>query len=231
MGPAPTASILLKRRRSWRTWAAISVVLVAAAGCGLKIWLGDLPQPVEAVGPVAASEKAPPTSSQVAAKSPETAPIAPAAAPVAKTVTPSEAQPASSRSDTSADMAAAPARKFPLFTTPDSLDVRMPGDDMSWTANPVASVPPAPQAVADLAPAPVARTAPVAANRPLADSGPVDASKYTVTTIMATPRGARAVINGRVVGVGQEVDQATVVAIESHEVELEIAGRHVKIGL
>jgi hypothetical protein len=80
-----------------------------------------------------------------------------------------------------------------------------------------------PPTVAVIPPAP-----PVA---PAVVQPPIDLSQYHVTTIMATPRGNKAVINGHVMGEGQEIDKATVISIGSHEVELEIGGRRVKINL
>jgi hypothetical protein len=91
--------------------------------------------------------------------------------------------------------------------------------------------------VPDVKPVAVTPTAPPVAvepppvKSPPVDANPVDVSRYNVTTIMATPHGAKAVINGHVVGAGQEIDGAKVISIDVHEVELEIGGRRAKINL
>ncbi len=124
--------------------------------------------------------------------------------------------------------------KWSLFSKPpadplsDLTGVDSPADVTARWKDLLAAASAAAPIAKPLVPAAVADAAPA---KPPVNTTPVDVSKYTVTTIMATPRGGKAVINGHVVGVGQEIDKAKIISISPHEVELEIGGRRVKINI
>jgi hypothetical protein len=59
----------------------------------------------------------------------------------------------------------------------------------------------------------------------------VDTSGYKVSSILVTPRGKTAIINGHLVRVGHRVEDAEVIDITPHEVLLEIDGQRVTLGM
>lgn len=88
------------------------------------------------------------------------------------------------------------------------------------TPQPEAETPAPPPASHDEAPAvrPVART-------------PATASKFKVSGIMSGPMGGAALINGRMISVGQEIDGARLVAMTPNTVDLEIEGVRFTLGI
>ncbi|MCJ7544926.1 MAG: hypothetical protein MUP47_10275 [Phycisphaerae bacterium] len=141
----------------------------------------------------------------------------------------------------------APKRPSPVAAQPPKpASVSLAQPTTQPTAAPKVSAPPSPApAVATLAPA-VATPAPppVAVATPSPPVSPEEpplahpvarqpaaASKFKVNGIMSGPTGGAALINGRMVYVGQEVDGARLVAMTANSVELEIEGVRVTMGI
>ena len=83
------------------------------------------------------------------------------------------------------------------------------------------------------APAPVPTAAPPSQPAPAAKPAEPedDAARFKVSSIMVGPRAATAIINGRVVGVGDYLGQAKVLKITPRAVDLEVSGRRVQVGM
>jgi hypothetical protein len=88
------------------------------------------------------------------------------------------------------------------------------------SAAPAAVTPPASPAPHEAPSPPVAATV-----------APTPASRFKVTGIMSGPMGGAALINGRLIYVGQEVDGARLVSITANTVELEVAGVRFTLGI
>jgi hypothetical protein len=199
------------------------VALLAVGGWyGYTSWLGG---PQQAGG-----------AAEESAAAPAAVPAADAETPAAKTLPAAKAAKSASVAAAAAPQAVAQAPA--LAEDPeDDPEVALLAALTEPAAEkaPVAAPPAAIQAPAAVPPAkpqsPTLDIKPKAAPRLFVEPAANDLSQYKITTIMASPTGARAVINGRVVGVGQMIDKARVVAISPQEVELEIDGRRAKIGL
>jgi hypothetical protein len=140
---------------------------------------------------------------------------------------------------------AAPARSFlaapPTYfmdasaATPASRDAASPpppADGRSagtGPADPLAVVPaPAPPTGAAGPPATSPAPPPAAPAQPAAPAVD-DAARFKVTSLVATGKRATAIINGHVVGVGDTISGAKVLAITPHSVELDVGGRRVTL--
>jgi len=74
------------------------------------------------------------------------------------------------------------------------------------------------------APAPPATLAPATAPAP-----PDEAPRFTITSIVVRGKASTAIINGRVVGIGDTIDGARVLAITAHAVDLDTGGRRLTL--
>ncbi len=83
------------------------------------------------------------------------------------------------------------------------------------------------------APAPVPTAAPPSQPAPAAKPAEPedDAARFKVSSIMVGPKSATAIINGRIVGVGDVIGQAKVLRITPRAVDLEVSGRRVQVGM
>ena len=83
------------------------------------------------------------------------------------------------------------------------------------------------------APAPVPTAAPPSQPAPAAKPAEPedDAARFKVSSIMVGPKSATAIINGRIVGVGDVIGQAKVLRITPSTVDLDVSGRRVQVGM
>jgi len=113
--------------------------------------------------------------------------------------------------------------------TPEAAEI-IPDQPVQWRpveASPTAAVVPPPNPL----PSPTrVQTQPPASPRRRNPSSPgaaggLDARKFTLGAVLKSGYEARALINNQMLTVGQQIDGATVVAIEQHHVVLEKGGR------
>jgi len=78
---------------------------------------------------------------------------------------------------------------------------------------------------------PTSTAEPISRQKPPATQPVIDMSQFKVSGIMSGPRGSTAIINGRLLQVGEKVGKAKVVKITNSAVELEIYGRRVTVGM
>jgi hypothetical protein len=83
------------------------------------------------------------------------------------------------------------------------------------------------------APAPVPGVPPPSQPAPAAKPAEPedDAARFKVSSIMVGPKSATAIINGRIVAVGDVIGQAKVLRITPSTVDLDVSGRRVQVGM
>jgi hypothetical protein len=213
--------------RPWGLYGLLAVLVLGGGGAAYWMWFVDTPQVVTAGAASTEQAEASLPSNQSAKSTIAAAPAKPASAPVQ--VVQNTAKPSAKTESPSQAPASVQAEPTPA---PKEVTNGVP-TELAMTTNPaaVSPVPVSPEPRPEKPTPPAAAVQPKAVARVTTEEPRIDPSQFKVSTIMATPNGARAVINGRVVGVGQEVDRATVIAIDARDVELEISGRRVKVGL
>jgi hypothetical protein len=213
--------------RPWSLYCLLAVLVLGGVGAAYWKWCIDTPQVVTAGAASTEQAEASPPASQTARNTTTAAPTKPAAAPVqvAQNLAKPSVKP-ETQVQTPQSTQAEPV------SVPKEPAIAAPAESAVATNPPVVSPAPASSEPHPEKPtAPAAAVQPKAVTRATTEEPKIDPSQFKVSTIMATPNGARAVINGRVVGVGQEIDRAIVIAIDARDVELEISGRRVKVGL
>jgi hypothetical protein len=221
--PPPPPLVPVRRARQageTRPWPAVQVGLLGAALVAgsiagyvlLKSYVGGMPQEAAAAPVQVASLTPPPIA---AAGVPRVAAATRAEAP-----TPASAPAAPAKESAGPDRAQALRDAF-AARSEDVLEIQR----LAVLSADVAARHDAPAPVPAAAPPPQ----PAPAARPAEPED--DAAKFKVSSIMVGPRAATAVINGRVVGVGDYLGQAKVLKITPRAVDLEISGRKVQVGM
>ncbi len=158
---------------------------------------------------------------------PPTAPVATRARPAAGAQTPAEAF-----VQVAAQAPAVAPIEAPVQVNPGSPPAQQ-------AAAPEASTPPTSAPAADPSPLSPLAEAELSLPAPELEPAPVCpalrpsdvAAKFKVSGIMSGPTGGAALINGRMVNVGQEIDGARLVATTANTIQLEIEGERFSLGI
>jgi hypothetical protein len=252
--PAPDAAPP-RKGNFWRTVQAVvlGAALVSVAAAGVLIWkrFGDSPAQV-----VAAQNPLSTLSSVVAALSPAPAAQEPAATdpsgsaadagqqrsslvlvPARPAQAPKAADPLSTTANLSSSVTGVSASPPTLFM--DARKSQNPSDSVPLTPTEsrlatIDAVSPSRLAAAFAAPAagaPAPPAATPAAPPPPAPAPAAEPPKLKVTSIFYNARSPTAIINGQVIGVGETIEGAKIVAISPRSVDVMVDGKRVTLRL